>query len=136
LETCNINTLQSIFCRVELNSRFAGIIMAIAVLERVKRIQSSAAANDADPWRMKLERLRGTIGGDGVERIAARAIFDHLGIPGRKRSGDVNKRLAKHMNDLGWTTTTVRALTGAGFKERVRGYARAQTTSTAALRFQ
>jgi hypothetical protein len=31
-----------------------------------------------DPWRLRLERLRGKVGDDGIERISTKTLFDHL----------------------------------------------------------
>jgi hypothetical protein len=84
----------------------------------------AAQAEDAEPWRVRLERLRGKVGDDGLERIASQAIFDILEIPQRSRGAGVCRRLAALMRDLGWTPVRVRDLTCGGYKEQVRGYCR------------
>jgi hypothetical protein len=54
-----------------------------------------AAANIAqpvDPWRLPLERLRGRVGDDGVERVATQIIFDVLNVPQRGRGAGACRR--------------------------------------------
>jgi hypothetical protein len=82
------------------------------------------AARNADPWRLQLERLRGKIGDDGIERITSQTVFDILEIQQRNRRTSACRRLAKLMTELGWTAVRVRALTRGGYLEQVRGYAR------------
>jgi len=82
------------------------------------------AARNADPWRLRLERLRGKIGDDGIERVTTQTLFDILEIPQRNRSTSACRRLAKLMTELGWTAVRVRGLTRGGYLEQVRGYAR------------
>jgi hypothetical protein len=71
-----------------------------------------------------LERVRGKIADDGVERITTQLLFDMLGVPQRSRGAGACRRLAKLMAELGWTAVRVRDLTRGGYKEQVRGYAR------------
>ena len=94
---------------------------------RVERIAARIAAAqdaDADPWRLRLERVRGRIADDGVERISTQTLFDHLEVPQRSRGAGACRRLAKTMAELGWTAVRVRDLTRGGYKEQVRGYSR------------
>src|SRR5438309_5279016 len=77
-----------------------------------------------DPWALPLERLRGPIGDDGVERVTTQAIFDILEVPQRARRAGACRRLAKLMTELGWTAVRVRGMTRGGYLEQVRGYAR------------
>ena len=88
------------------------------------KAQAEMAARNADPWRLRLERLRGKIGDDGVERITTQAVFDILEIPQRNRGTGACRRLCKLMAELGWTAVRVRGLTRGGYREQVRGYAR------------
>jgi hypothetical protein len=83
-----------------------------------------AAARNADPWRLLLERLRGKVGDDNVERIGTQAIFDILGIPQRNRGTGACKRLARLMRELGWSPIQARGLNQKGLLEQIRGYAR------------
>jgi hypothetical protein len=77
-----------------------------------------------DPWLLRLERVRGQIGDDGVERITTQTLFDHLEVLQRGRGAGACRRLAQVMRDLGWTPVRVRDLTRGGYKEQVRGYCR------------
>ena len=81
-------------------------------------------AEGSDPWRLRLERLRGKIGDDGIERIASQAVFDVLEIPQRARGAGAGRRLAKLMRELGWRPIKARGLNQRGLLEQIRGYAR------------
>lgn len=85
------------------------------------KIYSKNAADD--PWLISLERLKGRVGGDGVERISTQTVFDVLEIPMAQR-GSLYRRLAESMRSLGWSPIRARGLTPGGFKDMVRGYAR------------
>jgi hypothetical protein len=82
------------------------------------------SAPSVDPWRLRLERVRGAIGDDGVERISTQTLFDHLEVLQRSRGAGACRRLAQVMRELGWTPVRVRDLTRGGYKEQVRGYCR------------
>src|SRR5690242_14040791 len=85
----------------------------------------SAAAENADPWRLTLERVRGKVDVfDGLERISSQALLDLLEVPQRNRIAGTFRHLAKVMAGLGWTAVRVRDLTRGGYKEQVRGYCR------------
>ena len=90
----------------------------------IGKMYAEIAARNADPWRLRLERLRGKIGDDGIERVTTQTLFDILEIPQRNRSTSACRRLAKLMTELGWTAVRVRGLTRGGYLEQVRGYAR------------
>jgi hypothetical protein len=83
------------------------------------------AAQPVDPWRLRLERVRGTTGFDGLERISTQTLLDILEVPQRKRTAGTYRHLAKIMSELGWTAVRVRDLTRGGYRETVRGYVRA-----------
>jgi hypothetical protein len=93
-------------------------------LGKLEQARAELAARDTDPWRLRLERLRGKIGDDGIERVTTQTVFDILEIPQRSRSTSACRRLAKLMSELGWTAVRVRGLTRGGYLEQVRGYAR------------
>jgi hypothetical protein len=76
------------------------------------------------PWRLRLERLRGKIDYDGLERVSSQAVLDYLEVPQRARDSATCRHLAKLMVELGWTPVRVRDLTRGGYKEQVRGYCR------------
>jgi hypothetical protein len=94
------------------------------VMSWVGKMYAEMAARNADPWRLRLERLRGKIGDDGIERITTQTVFDILEIPQRNRGAGACRRLAKLMTELGWTAVRVRGLTRGGYLEQVRGYCR------------
>jgi len=90
----------------------------------IEKMYAEIVPRNADSWRLPLERLRGKIGDDGIERITTQTVFDILEIPQRSRSTSACRRLAKLMSELGWTAVRVRGLTRGGYLEQVRGYAR------------
>jgi hypothetical protein len=93
-------------------------------LGKLEKAKAEIAAQNADQWRLPLERVRGQIGDDGIERITTQMLFDMLGVPQRSRGAGACRRLAKLMAELKWTAVRVRGLTRGGYLEQVRGYAR------------
>src|SRR5262249_48013515 len=90
----------------------------------------AALATPVDPWALRLERVRGKIGDDGVERITTQMLFDNVEVWHRARGAGACRRLAQLMAELGWTAVRVRGLTRGGYREQVRGYCRdAKVTS-------
>ena len=83
----------------------------------------------ADPWRLRLERVQGKEGYDGIERINSQSLMDLLEIPQRARTAGTFRRLAKLMRELGWVAVKARGLTQTGHIDQVRGYARAKGRS-------
>jgi hypothetical protein len=78
----------------------------------------------ADPWHARLEKLRGEVGCDGVERITTQRVMDILEVHQRARRSGAYRRLAKLMAELGWSAVRVRGITRGGYLEQVRGFAR------------
>jgi hypothetical protein len=72
-------------------------------LELLRKTRDEALARSADPWSLRLERVRGKTGYDGVERISTQDLFDILEVPQRARSAGACRRLAALMGELGWT---------------------------------
>ena len=97
----------------------------MSFLANLRAAQAKAAALDADPWRLRLERARGKVDFDGLERVSTQTLLDVLDVPQRSRTAGTYRRLAKLMAELGWTAVRVRDLTRGGYKEQVRGYVRA-----------
>ena len=94
-------------------------------MERLRKVGAELAATETgDPWRLPLERVRGKIGDDGIERITTQLLLDILEVAQRSRGAGACRRLAKLMAELGWTAVRVRGLTRGGYREQVRGYAR------------
>ncbi len=96
----------------------------MAWLSQLHELQAKTAARSIDPWQVRLERVRGQIGDDGIERISTQTLFDHLEVVQHSRGAGACRRLAQVMRELGWTPVRVRDLTRGGYKEQVRGYAR------------
>jgi uncharacterized protein with PIN domain len=96
----------------------------VAWLAELKKLHAEVAAPKFDCWRVRLERVRGQVGDDGIERISTQAVFDRLEVLQRRRGAGAARRLAKIMRELGWTPVRVRDLTRGGYLEQVRGYAR------------
>jgi hypothetical protein len=90
----------------------------------LKQARAEALARRDDPWRLRLERIRGKVGYDAVERLSTQAIFDFLEVTQRGRNAGACRRLARVMRELGWTPVRVRDMTRGGYKEQVRGYCR------------
>jgi hypothetical protein len=98
----------------------------VSFLAKLHAAAAEALAQDAgDPWRLRLERVRGKIGFDGLERVSTQHVLDVLEMPQRERTASAYRHLAKLMAELGWTAVRVRDLNRGGFKEQVRGYVRA-----------
>jgi len=93
-------------------------------LETLHKAKAELASRDGDPWRLPLERVRGQIGDDGLERVTTQMLLDVLELPQRSRKAGTYKRLAKLMAELGWMAVRVRGLTRGGYLEQVRGYCR------------
>ena len=93
-------------------------------VQRLAEEKAKIAAPAADAWQLRLERVRGKIGDDGIERISTQTLFDHLEILQRSRGAGACRRLARVMRDLGWKPVRVRDLTRGGYLEQVRGYCR------------
>lgn len=88
------------------------------------RQSRAEAQRSTDPWRLRLERARGKVGDDGVERISSSSLLDLLEVPQLGRRAGACRRLAKLMRELGWMPIKARGLTPGGFIDQVRGYAR------------
>jgi hypothetical protein len=99
-------------------------------LGKLEKTKAEMVARNADPWCLRLERARGQVGDDGIERISTQTVFDILEVPQRSRTAGACRRLSKLMRDLGWHPIKARGLTPGGFREQVRGYARDTTRQT------
>src|SRR5213080_5291402 len=96
------------------------------------RAEHLQAERPADPWLAPLQRVRGKVEFDGLERVSSQRLLDTLEVPQRSRTAGTYRRLAKLMAELGWTAVRVRDLTRGGYLEQVRGYVRDARTKLAA----
>jgi hypothetical protein len=71
----------------------------VSWLGKLKKAEAEIAARDADPWRLRLERLHDKISDNGIARITTQAVFDILEIPQQNRSASACRRLAKLMTE-------------------------------------
>ena len=99
---------------------------ALTFRERLREeARKAAAAEPVDPWRLRLERVRGKVDFyDGLERISSQTLLDLLEVPQCNRTAATFRHLSKIMTGLGWNAVRVRDLTRGGYKEQVRGYCR------------
>ena len=93
----------------------------VSFLRRLEKAKAEALAQRVDPWRTRLEHVRGQIGDDGMERLTTQLLLDILEIPQRSRRAGTYRRLAKLMSELGWAAVRVRGITRGGYLEQVRG---------------
>jgi hypothetical protein len=58
-------------------------------LSKLEKAKAEIAVQNVDPWRLPLERVRGKIGDDGIERVTTQTLFDILEVTQRsRRAGD------------------------------------------------
>jgi hypothetical protein len=92
--------------------------------EQLRQGREAVRARNADPWRVRLEGVRGKVGDDGIERVSTQTLFDFLEVLQRNRGAGACRRLAKVMRELGWQPIKARGLTPTGVRDQIRGYAR------------
>jgi hypothetical protein len=95
----------------------------VSLLEKLRE-EKLVVNCPADPWLAPLQRVRGKVEFDGLERVSSQTLLDMLAVPQRSRTAGTYRRLAKLMSELGWSAVRVRDLTRGGYKEQVRGYVR------------
>jgi hypothetical protein len=54
----------------------------------LKQTRKQATAK-LDPWRLRLERVRGKVGYDQIERVSTQTLLDVLEVPERGRNAGV-----------------------------------------------
>src|SRR5262245_11291123 len=96
-------------------------------IKQLEQAKAQVQAATADPWHLRLERVRGKVGDDGIERVSTQAVFDFLEVPQRSRGAGACRRLAQLMRELSWSPIKARGMTQSGFRDQVRGYARDNT---------
>jgi hypothetical protein len=95
----------------------------LSFMEKLRLAQAEISARDPDAWRLPLERVRGKIDFDGLERVSSQTLLDLLEVPQRNRTAGI-RHLSKLMTELGWSAVRVRDFNGRGYKEQIRGYCR------------
>jgi hypothetical protein len=96
----------------------------MAFLTKLRAAEAEAVPQDIDPWRLRLERVRGKVDFDGMERVSSQTLLDLLEVPQRSRKPGLYRHLCKKMVELGWSPTRVRDLNRGGFREQIRGFVR------------
>jgi hypothetical protein len=102
----------------------------VSFLAKLRTAEAEATRQDTDPLRLRLQRIRGRVDFDGMERISTQALLDVLEVPQRDRTAGTYRHLCKIMVELGWSPTRVRDLNGRGFREQIRGFCRESRTSS------
>src|ERR1035441_7628003 len=97
---------------------------AMSWLGKLGEAEAEKDKPNVDPGRLPLERVRGKIDFDGIERVTTQMLLDVLEVPQRKRRAGTYRHLSKLMVELGWTAVRVRARTRGDYLEQVRGYCR------------
>ena len=70
--------------------------MKVSFLEKLEAAKVEALAHTAgDPWRLRLERVRGKVDYDNLERMSSQMLLDMLEVPQRSRTAGTYRRLAK-----------------------------------------
>src|SRR5438105_15622211 len=98
-------------CIVKFKSK--GIKVPLLEKLRIAAIEAEAEQS-ADPWLAPLQRVRGKVEFDGLERVSSQRLLDMLEVPQRSRAAGTYRRLAKLMVELGWAAVRVRDLTRGG----------------------
>jgi hypothetical protein len=93
-------------------------------LGKLEKAKAEIAKPNVDPWRFPLERVRGEIDYDGIERVTTQMLLDVLEVSQCRRRVGTYRKLSKLMVELGWTPVRVRARTRGDYLEQVRGYCR------------
>jgi hypothetical protein len=100
----------------------------VSFLAKLRATEAETAPQSAaDPLRLRLERVRGTVGFDGLERVSTQKLLDACEVPQRERTAGTYRHLAKLMAELGWTAVRVRDFTRGGYLEQCRGYVRSSS---------
>jgi hypothetical protein len=70
-------------------------------LEKLREAEAERVLrNSVHPWKLRLERVRGKIDDDGLERLTTQQLFDVLEVPQRRRTAGACRRLAAVMTEL------------------------------------
>lgn len=99
----------------------------MSFVESLKKSRDEIQAQQADPWHLRLDGIKGKVGDDGVERISTQKhadAFRHFGSPATAPDCGCLPEASK--TDAGTRVVTHK---GAGsdawrLKDQVRGYAK------------
>jgi hypothetical protein len=93
-------------------------------LERLDSEKVRLENRNADVWVPILERAKGVVDHDGIERVTAQSLLDILKVPMGKRKNEHYQRLTKIMIELGWSSHRIHGITAGGYREQVHGFCR------------
>jgi hypothetical protein len=93
-------------------------------LERLHSEKVRLENRNADVWVPVLERAKGVVDHDGIERVTAQSLLDILKVPMGKRKSEHYQRLTKIMIELGWSSHRIHGITAGGYREQVHGFCR------------
>jgi hypothetical protein len=97
----------------------------VSWLGKLEKAQAEIAARSTDhPWKLRLQRVRGKVDYDGLERVSTQTLLDILEVPQNRRTAGTYRIVSRLMAELGWMPVRVRALTRGAYLEQVRGYCR------------
>jgi hypothetical protein len=96
----------------------------VSFITKLRAAEAEIASQETEPWRLRLERLRGKVDFGGIERVSTQHLLDVLELTQRERTAGNYRRLARLMAELGWAPVRVRDLSRGGYREQVRGYCR------------
>jgi hypothetical protein len=85
--------------------------------------ERESAHREEDALRLRLERVRGKVGHDGLELASTQCLLDILEVPQRARNAATCRRLAQAMRDLEWKPVKARGITEAGYRDQLGGWA-------------
>jgi len=90
----------------------------------LERLKEQVQGHEAEPWREKLERLKGRVDHEGGEFVTTKELLAAVGVSQRGHQVGAHKRIAPILKSLGWEPVRRRGLTPTGLLDQVRGWAR------------
>jgi hypothetical protein len=72
----------------------------VPFLTKLRALETEAVSETVDPLRLRLQRVRGKVGFDGLERVSTQTLLDVLDVPQRQRTAGTCRHLAKLMAEL------------------------------------
>jgi hypothetical protein len=99
--------------------------MPMSALEKMKLVMAEQAQRRKEPWFDLLQNVAGEADRTGIERIGTGHVLDLLRIPQARRTPQLFIRLTAVMRSLGWAPCRMRDFNAGGYREQLRGFARA-----------